>query len=164
MQVPIKVPGTVLGSWSTAMKKAHQIALPSWSLDSRRRWNINKKPDSGYLFRRNITRSQVSWWQVAGSDWWGRESHYEKATSELSHHVIGRKKSCDNLGTEDPRQKEQTQRSWGEYKPCVFQGPDMMITVARGRWRSPVWREIRDETSSGYRWPLMARGGNLFLC
>ena len=63
----------------------------------------------------------------------GRESHYEKATSELSHQIIGRKKSCDNLGTEDPRQKEQTQRSWGEYKPCVFQGPDMMTTVARRR-------------------------------
>ena len=35
-------------------------------------------------------------------------------------------------------------RSWVEYKPCVFQGPDMMTIVAR-RWRRPVWREIRDE-------------------
>ena len=36
-------------------------------------------------------------------------------------------------------------KSQGEYKPCVFQRPDMMITVARRRWRRPVWREIRDE-------------------
>ena len=27
----------------------------------------------------------------------------------------------------------------------MFQRPDMMITVARRRWRRPVWREIRDE-------------------